>query len=124
MSEDLRHIVERVGLDPGQAEAVAPLLAAVQEVVRQEVNAARAGERGPYDRFTPEEAYTELRLSKSTFYRLVKANEIRVYYDAGVPFVPRWELDRYKRETAEQRPGPISNEAAKRHDARRKAKLK
>lgn len=124
VSDDLRHTLESAGLDPGQAETVAPLIAAVQEVVRQELKAARRDNWGPYDRFTPEEAYEALRISRSTFYRLVKANEIRVYYDAGVPFVPRWELDRYKRETAEQRPGPISNEAAKRHDARRKAGLK
>lgn len=110
--QDLHTLAEQAGVP-------APLLAALVEGV---AGAARPPDR--YDRLTPAEAYEELRISKSAFYELVRANEIRLYYDLGVPFVPRWELDRYKRETAEERPGPISNDAAKRHDRQRKKKVR
>ena len=64
----------------------------------------------PYDRLTPDEVRAELRVSKTSYHKLVRANVLRQLRDetAGVVFVTRSELDRYKRETG-TRTGPIAN---------------
>lgn len=109
-----------LGLDE---TAAAALVAALRAAVRAEVAGLWADARpvrptSPYDRLTPDEVRAELRIGKTSYHRLLAANVLRQLTDeaAGVVFVTRAELDRYKRETG-TRTGPISNAAPRRRRA-------
>ena len=100
------------GLDPDTpvADLTAGQLLTLVRFAWADAGPARAP--SPYDRLTPDEVRDELRVSKTSYHKLIQANVLRQLRDetAGVVFVTRAEVDRYKRETG-SRPGPIANPA-------------
>ena len=97
-------LARRLGIDPDAPASdlrAGDLLGAIVEAAQP---------RSPYDRLTPKEVWTELRIGKTKYYALVAGNLIRQLEDpnTGTVFVTRAELDRYKRETGSRR-GPIAN---------------
>ena len=99
-----RELAGRLGIDPDQPASdltAGELLDAVAHVARRP---------HPHDRLTPDEVCDELRIGKTSYHKLLRANALRQLADptTNTRFVTRAELDRYKRETG-TRPGPISN---------------
>ena len=123
--ENLKRIAQAIGVPVGELVPHGWLLEAVREAARiGGAEAATSAYRKAYDRYdrlTLKEVAEELRVSLSQLYKLRDANEIRVFYDGG-PFVPWYEVERYKRESASPKPGPISNENVRR-DARKRRSM-
>lgn len=106
---------ERAGTGPIRPPGISPDTPVSDLTAGQLLRLVTTASRppSPYDRLTPAEVQAELRVGKTAYHRLLQANVLRQLRDdvAGVVFVTRAELDRYKRETG-TRTGPISNRRA------------